>query len=219
GCATPGSVVARAQRRVFRESLMKDQRALVAYGSRLGSTAGVASRVAETLTAVGSRVDLLPIAETVDVGRYDRVILGSPIRYDRWLPEAVWFAEAHRAALSARPVHAFFTCLVLARRTPAAEEKSPAYAQRVAELLPDVTVQHVGRFAGALDSTREPWPERWLLRLVSAFTGVAEGDDRDASAVRAWALRLGEAVPGADGVSSGVTLPGERRAASFPSSA
>lgn len=147
------------------------------------------------------------------------MILGSAIRYDRWLPEAVWFAEAHRAALSARPVHAFFTCLVLARRTPAAEEKSPAYAQRVAELLPGVTVQHVGRFAGALDSTREPWPERWLLRLVSAFTGVAEGDDRDASAVRAWALRLGEAVPGADGVSSGVTLPGERRAASFPSSA
>lgn len=200
---------------------MSAQRILIMHASRLDSTAGVAAFLGEVLSAAGCSVDVVALGEEVDVRRYDRVVLGSAIRYDRWLPEAVAFAEANRAALSERPVHAFFTCLVLARRTPAAEEKATVYATHVADHLP-VAVDQVGRFAGVLDCGRARWPVSWMLRLLSVFTGVRDGDYRDWSAIRDWALRT--VRPGCDEAELGkghpsATPPGETLAASFSSTA
>ena len=60
-------------------------RVLVAYDSRLGSTAEVAACIGHVLAEQGASVDVVRIDRVGDVGQYDRVVVGSAIRYDRWL--------------------------------------------------------------------------------------------------------------------------------------
>ena len=90
-------------------------RVLVTYDSRLGSTAGVAAHIGQVIADEGASVDVLRIEDVGDLGQYDRVVVGSAIRYDRWLAEATAFVEANRDSLSQVPVAMFFTCLALAR--------------------------------------------------------------------------------------------------------
>ena len=163
---------------------------LVAYESRLESTAEVAAFIGEVLSEDGASVDVKTVEQVADLKRYDRVVVGSAIRYDRWLPEAIEFVEANQRCLSRVPVAFFFTCLVLARGTAKAEQKAEAYASGLARLLPGAEPVDIRGFAGVLDTAKAPWPTRLLLRGLSAVTGVAEGDYRDWEAIRYWSRSL-----------------------------
>lgn len=160
----------------------------MAYDSKLGSTAEVAKFIGRVLTEHGTETAVKPLSEVGDLGSYDRVILGSAIRYDRWLPDAVAFVKENRAALSKVPVSFFFTCLTLAKPTPAAKLKAEGYADQLRSLAPGVKLVSVGGFAGVLQFSRAPWPARLALRLLSVATSVKEGDYRDWAAIRSWTL-------------------------------
>ncbi len=161
-------------------------RVLVAYDSRLGSTAEVAACVGRVLAEQGASVDVVRIDRVGDVGQYERVVIGSAIRYDRWLPEATAFVETNREALSQMPVAMFFTCLALAKGSVQGERKAESYAEQLRQLIPDAQDIRVGGFAGVLDPSRGPWWTRLLLRVLSRVTGVAPGDYRDWEAIQAW---------------------------------
>lgn len=171
-------------------TLTKGDSVLVTHDSRLGSTAEVALFIGEVLSGEGVKADVKEVSDVVDPGVYDLVIVGSAIRYDRWLQGAIDFVTAHRQSLSSVPVAYFFTCLTLARRTPETERKASVYADQISRLLPEVRPTTVGQFAGVLDLARAPWPTRLLLRALSIATGVKEGDYRDWQYIRAWALGL-----------------------------
>jgi len=131
---------------------------LVAYDSKFGSTAEVAK------------------------------FIGSAIRYDRWLPDATTFVRENATALSNVPVSFFFTCLTLARPTPAALLKADGYADKLRSLASEVKPMAVGGFAGVVQFSRTPWPARLALRMLSIATGVKEGDYRNWEAIRSWTL-------------------------------
>lgn len=168
-------------------------RVLVAYASRLGSTAEVATFIGKVMSEGGAEVTVRDLAEVNDVAAYQRVVVGSAIRYDRWLPDAVAFVQENRKALKDVPVAYFFTCLTLARPTPGAIRKAEGYADRLRALAPDLQPVAIGGFAGVLEFARTPWPMRFLLRLLSMTTGVGEGDYRDWEAIRDWATRIASA--------------------------
>ena len=165
-------------------------RILVAYDSRLGSTAEVAACLGRALAEQAASVDVLQIAHVADIGRYDRVIVGSAIRYDRWLPAATSFVEANREALSGLPVAMFFTCLALAKGSAQGERKAAGYAEVLRVLLPEASDVQVGGFAGVLDPSRGPLWTRMLLRVLAWGSGIAPGDYRDWVAIQTWAQRL-----------------------------
>ena len=73
---------------------------LVTYASRTGSTAQIAEAVCKTLTDNGEETELLPMQDVNDLSLYHSVIIGSPIRKSRWLPEAMQFLQTHRAELA-----------------------------------------------------------------------------------------------------------------------
>ena len=174
------------------------RRVLVTYESRLGSTAEVAACIGEALAEDGASVDIEPLERVADLEQYDRVVVGSAIQYDRWLPEAIEFVRANQQSLRRVPVAFFFTCLVLAKGTVKAEQKAQAYASRLVRLLPGAEPVDIGGFAGVLNTAKAPWPARWLLRGLSAITGVAEGDYRDWEAIQDWSRSLfasGPVVP------------------------
>src|SRR3954462_14707841 len=80
---------------------------LVAYTSRAGSTRGVAERIAARLGSHGLDVHLDPLLGREQVGRFQAVVLGSPIYSHEWEPEAVDFCRRHAAALADHPMGTF----------------------------------------------------------------------------------------------------------------
>ena len=161
---------------------------LVAYDSKLGSTAEVAKFIGSVLTEQEAETEVKPLSTVEDLEAYDRVILGSAIRYDRWLPDATAFVKENMATLSSVPVSFFFTCLTLAKPTPAALLKAEGYADKLRSISPEVKPTAVGGFPGVLQFARTPWPARLALRMLSIATGVKEGDYRDWTAIRSWTL-------------------------------
>ena len=161
---------------------------LVTYDSRLGSTTEVATYMGSALSGQGAWVAVRPLSQVDDLETYDSVIIGSAIRYDRWLPDATAFVRENKTALSNVSVSFFFTCLTLAKPTPAAMLKAEGYADKLRSLAPEVKPVAVGGFAGVLQLSRAPWPVRFVLKVLSIATGVKEGDYRDWEAIRSWSL-------------------------------
>lgn len=163
---------------------------LVVYASRLGSTAETAVFIADQLTIEGVTVVVKAVDEVSALNDYDLVIVGSAIRFDRWLPDAVEFVRSRQSVLSERKIAYFFTCLTLAKRTEATERKAAQYAEKLEQLAPPLRPISIGLFGGVLDAGKAPWVTRALLRLLSFATGLKEGDYRDWNEISEWAKAL-----------------------------
>ena len=71
-------------------------RILVTYGTKHGSTAEIATRIGERLTAAGFDTDTLQANLGIDVTKYDALVVGSPIYAEQWLPEPTLILYTHR---------------------------------------------------------------------------------------------------------------------------
>ena len=163
---------------------------LVVYASRLGSTAETAAFIADQLANEGASVDVKSIDEETALNEYDLVIVGSAIRYDRWLPEAVEFVKSRQSVLIERKLAYFFTCLTLAKRTETTERKAAQYAEKLVQMSPQLRPISIGRFGGVLNTEKAPWMTKALLRLLSFVTGLKEGDYRNWKEISEWAKAL-----------------------------
>jgi len=160
-----------------------NDRILVAYATRAGSTAEVAQTIAKALSAAGAAVDVCPVKEVGDLSPYRAVVLGSPIRMGRWLPEAFAFLKAHQAELSRVPVAYFVTCVTLTSNTVENRRTVDAYLDPARAILHPVSI---GLFAGAMDSSKLSL----LDRLMVKATKTPEGDFRKWDEIHLWADSL-----------------------------
>ena len=163
-----------------------DNRILVTYASRTGSTGGVAQAIGKSLAESGAQVEVLPMKDVRDLAPYQAVVAGSAIQGSKWLPEAMQFMQTHQAALARKPFAAFLVCMTLAM--PNGEK----YREHVAGFLQPVRARvrpvSEGLFAGALDISKIPsLGDRLKFRLSVIFGVWSEGDHRDWNAIRAWA--------------------------------
>ena len=165
-------------------------RILVAYASGFGSTAEVARAIGDALSSANARVDVASVADIEDVTPYDAVIVGSPIRYDKWMPEATGFVERFASDLKDRPVALFFTCLALSREDDRSARQARSYADRLREGISGVRPLDVAGFAGVLDYSRFPVLVRPFARFLFSFLRVREGDYRNWDAIGEWAGSL-----------------------------
>lgn len=162
---------------------------LVTYASRAGSTAEIAEAIGRTLTQEGARVDVLSIKDVKEISSYRAVVVGSPIRKSKWLPEAMRFIQKHKSELAGKPFATFTTSITLAM------SNSEQYRQAVSGWIEPVRAQvrplSEGLFAGMLDFTKLPLNFDTLkLRLVVALGIFPKDDRRDWNAIRAWAESL-----------------------------
>ncbi len=159
---------------------------LVTYASRAGSTAEIAQAIGKTLSRSGTKVEVLPIQDVKDLSAYRAVLAGSAIRSSKWLPEAMQFIKTHRAVLSQKPFATFTVCITLAI------SNSDQYRQAVAGWIQPVRalVKPVseGLFAGMLDFNKLPlnW-DTLKLRAVVALGIFPKDDRRDWNAIHTWA--------------------------------
>jgi menaquinone-dependent protoporphyrinogen oxidase len=151
---------------------------LVAYASRRGATRGIAERIAGRMRADGLDVHLDPLLGREQVGRFQAVVLGSPLYSGQWESEAVDFCRRNAAALANHPV---WTFSVGWPDAGSPEDPHPD-AKNLAEVHQLVAVREHRYFLGALDPAELP-P---LQRLVFRMRGHQAGDLRDWAAIDAW---------------------------------
>jgi menaquinone-dependent protoporphyrinogen oxidase len=84
-------------------------RILIAYGTAMGGTGGVAKVLGDALAAHGLTVDVRNARGTFEVARYDAVIVGGALYMGRWHRDARRFVQRHGPTLRRRPVWLFST--------------------------------------------------------------------------------------------------------------
>ena len=171
---------------------------LVAFGTKYGSTVKVADAIASEMRNAGHEVDLVDLRERVpsDIGRYDMVVVGSPVFIGKWTKPAQEFLHRNGKALTEKRVAMFVCCSDVLF-----EEKATAARKMY---LDDVAASHdlrpaaMGMFGGEVDFTKYGMFTKFLLSKVGAKDAM-EGmgvetsrpyDFRDWDGIRKWAREL-----------------------------
>ncbi len=157
-----------------------NEKMLVAYATRTGTTGEVAEAIGEVLEENGAVVDVRNVKDVDDLASYRAVVLGSAIRAGNLMPEAVKFVKANQEALRQMPVAYFVVCATLQEDTEENRQTVAAYLDPLRELVEPV---EEGLFAGAIDSSKLSFPLRLILKVMKA----EDGDWRDWDVIRAWA--------------------------------
>ncbi|HEU4947151.1 MAG TPA: flavodoxin domain-containing protein [Kribbella sp.] len=157
---------------------------LVAYATKMGSTAGIAEAIGAELRRGGHRVDVRDVAEVGSIAAYDAVVLGSAVYIRRWRPEAVRFLRRHADELRERQVWLFHSgSLGADKDTPQSLPRNVVRLVHRIGATPPVT------FAGRLD----PAAARGFLAGRLARGDLA-GDFRDWDRIARWARDVSSAI-------------------------
>jgi menaquinone-dependent protoporphyrinogen oxidase len=170
-----------------KENPMNDK-ILVTYASRAGSTVGVAEAIGRALAESGAQVDVRPMKEVIDIATYRAVIAGSAIRGGKWLPEAMQFMRTHQAELVRKPFAAFMVCITLAMK--GGEQYREGIANWMSPVRALVKPVSEGLFAGALDCSKLALFDGLQMRAAIAAGVFPAGDHRDWNAIHSWAVDI-----------------------------
>jgi menaquinone-dependent protoporphyrinogen oxidase len=155
-------------------------RVLVAYGSKMGGTAGLAEMIGRALEERAVSVEVRPAAEVTSVGPYDAVIVGGALYAGRWHRSARGFVRRLRGELRDVPVW-FFSSGPLGDL--ASDHHIPPVLQ-VRVLMRQVGARGHKTFGGRL----VPNPPGFVARMMAK---TIAGDWRDPAQVDRW---VGEIV-------------------------
>ncbi|MCP3932068.1 MAG: hypothetical protein GY705_23595 [Bacteroidetes bacterium] len=162
------------------------QKILIAYASQFGTTGEVAEAIGKVLCQAGNMVETKWVKNVKDLNDYDAVIIGSPIRFDRWMPEATEFVKTNQRTLQQLPVAYFFTCLVLHKLNTKADLQAKKYSDKLQALVPQIKPVSIKGFVGVLDYSKMGFFSRLIMKVILFNKNVKEGDYRDWDAIRAW---------------------------------
>jgi menaquinone-dependent protoporphyrinogen oxidase len=162
---------------------------LVTYASRAGSTMEVAEAIGKTLSEDLAQVDVIPMQDVKDLSPYRAVVVGSAIRKAQWLPEAVQFIRTHQETLRHKPLAMFTVCITIAMSN--SEQYRSAVRGWTAPVRTLVRPLSEGLFAGLLDFNKLPFNWDTLKLRATVAVGIfPRGDHRDWNAIHAWAESL-----------------------------
>ena len=159
-----------------------NDRILVTYATRMGSTIDVAAAIGEALSASGFSVDVRPIKENLRISGYQAVFIGSAVQYGQWLPEAVDFVKSNQHALNQVPVALFSVHIQNLGNDEKSRQHRLAYLNAVRPFLQPMAE---GFFAGRFDRRGATL---LLPGLLARF--IPAQDLRDWKKIRAWAAAL-----------------------------
>jgi menaquinone-dependent protoporphyrinogen oxidase len=160
-----------------------ERKVLVAYGTRAGSTAGVAERVAEVLNRSGFAAQAAEAKKVKDTASYDAVVLGSSVRAGKLKSEVLRFLDKNKADLSSKPFAAFVVCLAMKDSDEKGRATAGTYLEPVRERIKPLSE---GLFAGAYDPSKWGFVERRIMKMIKA----PPGDFRKWDDIEAWAASL-----------------------------
>jgi len=164
-----------------------NNRILITYATRTGSTAEVAEAIGEVLASRGFVVDIKPMKEKPSLDRYNAVVLGSAIRLGSWVTEALDFIKENQARLNQIPTAIFTVHMLNTGDNESSRAARQAYINPVRQLI---TPEAEAFFAGNLDLAKLSFVDRVITKLVAAETGPKVGDFREWEKIRDWAHKV-----------------------------
>jgi len=153
---------------------------LVAYGTKNGSTAGIADMIGTALIEEGVSAEVRSADEVGSIEMYDAVILGGALYAGRWHRAARRFARRHAEALRDRPVWLLSSGPL---DTSADTTEIPPVAQAARALQQLGARQHV-TFGGRLNGQAKGFVARAMVRNGRG------GDFRNPVRVEAWSRAI-----------------------------
>jgi menaquinone-dependent protoporphyrinogen oxidase len=164
-----------------------ENKVLITYASKAGSTANVAERIARKLEEKNLNVDLQPVNEVSGIESYSTVVLGSAIRAGSLLPEAKSFLYKQQAQLQQKHFSVFVVCLTLQNDTEDNRKTVSAYLDPVRS---QIKPNKEGLFAGVMNASRLGFLARMMMKAMKA----PDGDYRSWEAIDAWAEELSREI-------------------------
>lgn len=151
---------------------------LVAYGSKMGGTAGLADAIGGALRLRDITVDLRPAGEVGDVSGYSGLVVGSAIYSSRWRPDVIRLLSRIAESAPETPVWLFHSG-PLGNRS----EDSQKLPRKVAGITSSINLVEVRTFGGRLPEK----PPGLIARLLARKQA---GDFRDFDQVDEWAQSI-----------------------------
>ena len=144
---------------------------LILYSTVDGHTLKICERLRELVEAAGHATTLTVLDDrtTVDLERFDKVVIGASIRYGKHRPCVAAFLRKHRASLEARP-HALFSVNIVARKPGKNTPDTNPYMRKLLRQI-GWRPRQVAVFAGKLDYPRYGFWDRNIIRFIMLLTG------------------------------------------------
>ncbi|RLF96349.1 nitric oxide synthase [Thermococci archaeon] len=143
-------------------------KALIAYGTRYGSTTDIANKMGEILTEEGIDVKIVNLAEEKidDVSNYDLIIIGSSIKIGSWTKKSLEFLERFESDLSKKKTAFFVSCLD-ANDPKKCKEARENYLEKVAKKYPSIRPYKLGLFGGVIDMKKYGFGTKLMVKALS----------------------------------------------------
>jgi menaquinone-dependent protoporphyrinogen oxidase len=155
-----------------------DENVLIAYASRMGSTAEIAVAIGDRLTHRGFQVDVRQAAIAPNARLYSAVVVGSSVYLGHWDKTAIAYLKNHAPDLAERPTWLFESGPCEA----AAETRRSHVSHAVRKLCREIGLHEPMTFGGNLDPARATGRlTRWMSN------GDLAGDFRDWEQISHWA--------------------------------
>ncbi|WP_030843986.1 flavodoxin domain-containing protein [Streptomyces sp. NRRL F-4474] len=166
---------------------MNSKRVLVAYGSRHGATAGIASEIGKALREDGFDAVVLPADDVEDVRGFDAVVLGGSLYAGHWSGKARHCAERNEQYLKHRPVWLFSSGPV----DSSAEQHEIPPVPAVARQMERLGAREHATFGGSITASTPGLIAKALVRHGKG------GDFRNSERIQAWAHHIGSELAAA----------------------
>jgi menaquinone-dependent protoporphyrinogen oxidase len=161
--------------------------ALVAYGTRYGSTTRIAEKIGEILKSEDYSVRIANLAEEsiASISDYDLVIVGSGIKMGKWTKETLDFLDRFETGLSRMKVALFVSCGYI-RDPEKVDEARVDFLNKVAEKYPSIKPVALGFFGGVFNFNKYGFAERLLFRGIRKDLEKQGVDTRKPYDFRDW---------------------------------
>jgi len=151
---------------------------LLTFHSHEGQTAKIADRIAARLRASGIDVDVRAVDAAPAPDRYDAVVFGDSIRFERHSRALRRYLGKHRDVLVNRPTAMFQVSMTSAGTDADHVAKAAEMADKLvrqAQVQPDL----VELFAGAIAYSKYGWVTKRVMRSIARREGNGTDMSRD----------------------------------------
>ena len=158
---------------------------LVAYASKRGTTAEIATKIGEVLRQKGLHVDVLPVYKVRNLTSYRTVVLGSAVYFGLWRREAVKFLSENEKRLSELSVW-LFSSGPTGAGDPLELTKGWRFPESLRSVIERIKPRGITCFGGKLDLKTMNFFEKMISNKVQSPIG----DFRNWKAIISWAEAL-----------------------------
>lgn len=181
-------------------------KALIAYGTRYGATAGTSEEIAKILRDEGIETKIADLKEEKikDIAEYDLIIVGSGMKMGKWVNEPQDFLKQFQKELDHKKLAIFVSSMqTFAEQLGKTQEEGACSAQEATEkIVTECSLKPImiGIFGGVVNYNRMGFFERKMmgfLKLQLEKDGVKETepglyDMRNWDKIRSWTKELAE---------------------------